>query len=152
MSLLFVYICTNTTADPYLPPMTPNITTLARDVSDAFSAISGGRFEVGRLALYPAQKSVQNHILCDGKEVSKVSFPELYAYLGDSEGAAAAGNFKVPNYLTGLTAATTAATETINAGTVSTPTPTTPPPTYDAGRSDRTYGNVESGGRPADIP
>ena len=30
-------------------------------------------------------RSVPNHLLCDGREVAKASFPELYGYLGDRD-------------------------------------------------------------------
>lgn len=148
MSTFFTYICTKSTADPYLPTRTTSVGVLARDVSDAFQAISGGRFEVGKLAFYPVQRSVPNHLLCDGREVLKVSFPELYGYLGDAEGAATdPDSFKLPNYLGAFSPATVAETETIVEGTVSTPEPTSPPPNYYSGQTDRTYGNVDSGGR-----
>lgn len=152
MSEFFAYICTKTTADPYLPPRAVSIEQLSRDTSDAFLAISGGRFEVGKLSFYPVQRSVANHLLCDGREVSQASFPELYGYLGDTQGAAAAGNFKLPDYLGTFVPATVADTETVSDGTVSTPEPATPPPTYYDERSDRIYGNVDSGGRRLPLP
>lgn len=153
MSKFFTYICTKTTADPYLPTRTVSVDVLARDVSDAFMAISGGRFQVGKLAFFPVQRSVANHLLCDGREVPKSSFPELYQYLGDSEGAPAnAANFKLPNYLGTITPAAVADAkpETATNGTVSTPPPDTPPPTYYEEETERTYGHVDSGGRPRD--
>jgi hypothetical protein len=110
VSQFFTYIASKSTTDPYLPTRTVSLEVLARDVADAFSAISGGRFEVGKLAFYPVQRSVPNHLLCDGREVSKASFPELYRYLGDVEGTPVdAANFVLPNYLTGFAPATTAA-------------------------------------------
>lgn len=148
MSTFFSYICTKTTADPYLPPRANNLERLARDVSDGFSAISGGRFQVGELALYPTQRAVANHLLCDGREVSKASFPELYAYLGDSQGTPAdPDNFVLPDYLTAFVPAPAAEPETAVEGTVSTPVPAVPPPTYYPEQSDNTYGDVESGGK-----
>jgi hypothetical protein len=148
VSNFYTYICTKSTADPYLAPRAVSMDILSRDVSDAFSALSGGRFEVGKLAFYPAQRSVPNHLLCDGREVEKASFPELYSYLGDQEGAASGpDSFKLPNFLTGFVPSTTAVPETTNQGTVSTPPPVVPPPTYDEDRTDRLYGNVDSGGR-----
>jgi tail collar domain len=135
MSEIFVYICTKTTADPYIPPYDTH--SLARDVSDAFVALSGGYRVVGQLGLYPLQRSVPSHLLCDGQEVAKVSFPELYDYLGDTQGTPAdADNFVLPNYLGDLTPAAVADPETVNEGTVSTP-----------GTGD-TEGAVDSGGRP----
>ena len=147
MSEAFFYICTKTTADPYLPPQAISLDTLSRDVSDAFYALIGGHLEVGQIAIYPVQRSVPNHLLCDGREVSQISFPELYAYLGDSQGTAATGNFKLPDYLSGFSAAASADTETVTDGTVTTPPPTTPPPTYDP-NSSKVWGDADSGGRP----
>jgi hypothetical protein len=152
MSVYFAYIATKTTADPYIPPRAVNVDILSRDVSDSFAAISGGRLEVGRLAFYPVQRSVPNHLLCDGREVLKTSFPELYAYLGETEGVAADPlKFKLPDYVTAVPAAATVADpETTNTGTVSTPAPIVPPETYYPEQSDPVWGDVDSGGRKYD--
>lgn len=147
MSQIFVYICTKTTADPFLPPRTTSVDVLSRDVSDAFAALAGGHYTVGKLAFFPQQRSVPNHLLCDGREVAKVSFPELYGYLGDAEGTAGPDSFRLPNFLTGLDAAVTATTESASTGTVSTPAPEVPPPGEYPERTDRFYGDVDSGGR-----
>lgn len=148
MSAFYTYIATKSTSDPYLPPRAASLDVLSRDVSDAFLALSGGRFEVGKLAFYPAQRSVPNHLLCDGREVLKSSFPELYGYLGDQEGAAVdPDSFVLPNYLTGFAPAPTAEPETTTGSTVTTPTPAIPPPNYYPEQSDPTYGDVDSGGR-----
>ncbi len=147
MSEFFCYICTKSTADPYLPPRATSMEILNREVSDAFMALSGGRFEVGKLAFYPVQRSVANHLLCDGREVLKASFPELYGYYGDAGGVATdPDSFKLPDYLTDFVPSPTAETETTNQGTVSTPEPAVPPPAY-YDRVDRLYGDVDSGGR-----
>jgi hypothetical protein len=148
MSDFYAYICTKTTSDPFIPPRSASVEHLSRDVSDAFLAISGGRFEVGRLAFFPVQRSVPNHLLCDGREVSQSSFPELYKYLGDSQGVATDPEFFVlPDYLTALTPAPAADTETATSGTVSTPPPAITPPTYYPEDSEPVYGDSDSGGR-----
>ena len=145
MSNLFAYICTKTTADPYLPPATPDIRVLARDVSDAFVALSGGYQVVGQIAFYPVQKSVPFHLLCDGREVAQADFPELYSFLGDSQGAPVDPvKFKLPSLIGGaaFAPAPVADTETVTNGTVTTPPPAVPPPDwYDQ------YGDTDSGGR-----
>lgn len=144
MSEVFTYVCTRSTVDPFIPARTASIAILSRDVSDSFAAIAGGHFEVGRLAQFPVQRSVPNHLLCDGREIPKTSFPELYDYLQASQGAAAdANNFKLPNYLGTITPAATAQPETINAGTVSTAPPAGATPT----NIEDNYGDVDSGGR-----
>jgi hypothetical protein len=149
VSTFYAYICTKTTADPYVPSRAANLDVLARDVADGFSALSGGRMEVGRLSFYPVQRSVPNHLLCDGREVPQSSFPELYSYLGDSEGAAAdPTKFKLPDYLAAFDPAPAADTETETDGTVTTPPPAVPPPTDYPERKERIWGDVDSGGRP----
>lgn len=123
MSAFFAYICTSTSADPRIPSMSPDIRVLSRDVSDAFIAISGGSRQVGQLAFFPVQRAVANHLLCNGQEVPKVSFPELYEYLGDTQGAPlSAANFVLPDYVADFVPATTVEPEMVENGTVTTPT------------------------------
>jgi hypothetical protein len=145
MSELYAYICTRTTADPYIPPASLDIRILSRDVSDAFVALSGGYVRVGEIRLFPIQRTVPFHVLCDGRELSKVSFPELYSYLGDTQGTPAdVDNFVLPNFIGGsLTPAASADTETVNEGTVTSPPPSDPsiPNWYDQN------GDADSGGR-----
>lgn len=127
MSELFSYICTKQTADPFVPPQTIGITALSRDVSDGFYALQGGYFRIGQISMYPVQRSVANHLLCDGTEVPKVSFPELYQYLGDTQGTPAdPDNFVLPNYIGALDPAAAADPETIAGGTVTSSTPSDP--------------------------
>lgn len=128
MSELFTYICTRQTADPYIPPGTTDLRTLARDVADGFTALVGGYLTVGQLAFFPQQRAIPNHLLCDGKEVPKYAFPELYEFLGDFEGTPVdPANFVLPNYIGGaLTPAAVAAPETVIAGTVTSETPSDP--------------------------
>lgn len=145
MSSLFTYICTKSTADPFIPSTAPNQVIFNRDVSDAFAALAGGHTVVGKLAFFPVQRSVPNHLLCDGSEVARASFPELFDLLGTSQGTAAnPANFVLPNYLGSLTPAATASPQTVTEGTVSTPPPggVTPPAT-----ETPIYGDVDSGGR-----
>lgn len=142
MSELFAYIATKTTADPYLPPATPDMRIFARDVSDAFVALSGGYVMVGQIKFFPLQRAVPGHLLCDGREVAKASFPELYSYLLDSQGTPAdADNFVLPSFVGAATfvPAAAAEVETEVQGTVNTPTPV-------GGNSDY-YGDADSGGR-----
>jgi hypothetical protein len=151
MSGLFAYICTRTTADPYIPPVTPDIRILARNVSDAFVGLSGGHFVVGTLQFYPIQRSVPFYLLCDGREVAKISFPELYNYIGDTQGTPAdPDNFVLPNYVgaAAFTPATAAQPETTAAGSTTSATPTDPglPATYDSS------GTVDSGGAKFHLP
>lgn len=146
MSEIFTYICTRQTADPYVPTMAKDLTSFARDVSDGFFALQGGRQTVGKLAFFPLQKAQPDHLLCDGSEVPKASFPELYEYLGDFMGTASDPlYFVLPNYIGAgaLTGASTAATETVAGGTVTSETPS-PGGGNSGGSIDRP---VDSGGR-----
>lgn len=148
MSELFAYICTKSTVDPYVPTTAIDVQHLSRDVSDGFLALSGGYFRVGQLAFFPVQRSVPSHLLCDGREVPKASFPELYQYLGSSQGAPVnPDNFKLPDFIgaASFAPAPTASTETATQGTVDTPEPT--PPVGDPEPIHEIYGPVESGGR-----
>lgn len=136
MSEVFTYICTRTTADPYVPSQHADTRLLSRDVSDAFSALAGGHFVVGTLRFYPVQRTVPNHLLCDGREIPKAAFPELADYLGTSQGTPIdPDNFVLPDYTAALTPAPTPNPETVENGTVTT-----------GGGTDYT-GDADSGGR-----
>lgn len=148
MSEFFAYVATKSTAEPSVPARSVSVERLSRDISDAFYALQGGYLHVGQLAFFPVQRSVPNHLLCDGREVAKVSFPELYEYLGDSQGTPAdADNFVLPDYTGTFTPATTSDVETATEGTVSTPVPAVPSPAYNPDSSTPNYGDVDSGGR-----
>lgn len=115
--------------------MSVDLVRLSREVSDAFEALAGGSFIVGKMAFYPLQTSVPSHLLCDGREVAKVSFPELYAFLGDSQGTSVdPDNFVLPNFIgaDAFTPPSTSDTETTDGGTTNT----------------GLGGDVDSGGRP----
>lgn len=124
MSELFAYICTKQSSDPFIPPTSPNLNSFSRDVSDAFYIMQGGFLRVGQIAFFPAQRSVPFHLLCNGQEVPKASFPELYSYLGDFEGTPVdPENFVLPNFIGSITPAAAAAPETVEGGTVTSETP-----------------------------
>ena len=106
---------------------------------------------VGDLKLRPNGNAVPNHLLCDGSAISRIQFPELFAFLGTSEGAGdGSTTFNIPNYLgTALSVPATAPAQTITeSGTVEDPTPVTSP--TDPGQTGGTSGgNVVSGGKPS---
>ncbi len=144
-SVVYTYICTRSTVDPYIPARSASLDIFSRDVSDGFGALAGGHYVVGRLSMFPVQRSVPNHLLCNGREVARSSFPELYDYLMDSQGAPADPlKFVLPNYLVTITPAATAVPETTTEGTVTTP----PPAGYPESGSGDPYGDADSGGRP----
>ncbi len=148
MSELFPYICTKSTVDPYIPPLNYDIRTLSRDVSDAFVALSGGYYQVGQVKFFPLQRSVAGHLLCDGKEVSKASFPQLYSFLGDTQGLPSdPANFILPDFIGAASFVPAAASqpETVTDGTTTAPPPTDPSiPGWDL----ETYNQWDNGGRP----
>lgn len=151
MSLVFSYISTKSTVAPYVPTRAANLSLLARDVSDGFTALAGGFVMVGELKQFPLQRSVPGFLLCDGREIAKASYAELYEFIGDTQGVSTdADYFVLPNYLgTGaLEPADVADTvvETALSGTVTTPDPTPPAP-GDPPEEYPVYGDVDSGGR-----
>jgi hypothetical protein len=143
MSEAFVFICTKQTAPVHVPAFAATENDHRRNVNNAFSAISGGFRTVGQLAFFPLSSAVPDHLLCDGSTLEVASFPQLAAYLGATE-----TTFDLPNYLTGLTFASTAPVQTVSdGGTVSTGGTVTTP--TDPGQTGGTTGgNVSSGGRP----
>jgi hypothetical protein len=151
MSSLFLFIATKTTADAVLPVQTANQADYNRRISNTFRAQSGGRLVVGDLKLRPNGNAVPNHLLCDGSAISRTQFPELFAFLGTSEGAGdGTTTFNLPNYLgTSLAVPATAPVQTItDAGTVSSGEPITEPTTPgETGGTDG--GNITTGGRPS---
>ncbi len=151
MSLVFTYISTKSTNPPYVATRAVSLPLLARDVSDGFMALSGGFVMVGEIKQFPLQRSVAGFLLCDGREVAKAAFPELYEFLADTQGISTdADYFVLPNYLGAgaLEPAEIADTEieTVVEGTVSMPDPDPPAP----GEPEEVFplfGDVDSGGR-----
>lgn len=146
MSVLFAYICTKSSADGFIPPRPRDLNMLARDVSDGFSALQGGYLRVGQIIFFSQQRAVPYHLLCNGQEVPRSTFPELFEFLGTLEGAPADPlNFKVPNFVAvaALTPAASAAAETVVASTVT--SEVSSPGTGDSGGSEDDA--VDSGAR-----
>lgn len=144
MSQFFSYICTKQTADPFVPATAVSLGILARDVSDSFYAIQGGHLRIGQIAFFPVQRAIPFHLLCDGSEVAKVDFPELFEFLADTQGTPVdPDNFVLPNFVGAFEPAATATPETVVDGTVTSETPSAG--TGDSGGSID-YA-VDSGGR-----
>lgn len=151
MSDIYVFVCTKTAADAALPAQAYNQSDFNRRVSNTFRAFNGGRLVCGDLKLRPTADPVANHLLCDGSQVSRTQFPELFRLLGESEGDGAT-TFSLPNYLgDSLNVPETAPVQTITEhGTIATPIPVTEPTEPgEIGGTDG--GNVVSGGKPAKI-
>lgn len=147
MSEVYTFIATKTSYATTIPLNIANLMDLARRVRGALSATAYPT-RVGELRDYPLSTSVPNFLLCDGSEVGKIDFPELYAYLADTQGTPTdAANFLLPDYVGTKTQAPTAPAQVVVGGTVQIGTaPTTPPAS--PGVSGGTVGNPVSGGRP----
>jgi hypothetical protein len=150
MSAYFRFIATKTTYATTIPLIASGISELTRRVRGALLA-NNYPLRAGELRDFPLSSAQSNMILCDGSEVAKLSFPELFTYLGDSQGVAADPlNFKLPNYVGAATPATVYPIQVVTGSDVNTgglPTiPTQPGQTGGA-----TGGNPSSGGRPQRI-
>jgi hypothetical protein len=148
MSDIYVFICTKTTADIALPTRAFDQIEFNRQISNTFRAFGGGHLVCGDLKLRPSADPVTNHLLCDGSEVSRTQFPELFALLGESEGIGdGVSTFNLPNYLgSPVTVSETAPVQTITEhGTVESPEPVEVP--SGNGEVGGTDANVVSGGR-----
>ena len=145
------FIATKTTYQTTIPAFINSVPELVRRVRIAFLANAGGQTTVGELKDFPLSNAVANYLLCDGSEVAQIDFPELYAYLGDSQGAPVdPDNFVLPDYVGAATPAATYPPQTTEGATVSTGGAITEP--TDPGQTGgSTGGNVPSGGRPRRI-
>lgn len=146
MSDVFTFVATKTTYATTIPLQTP-VNELTRRVRGALSATAYPT-RAGELRDFPLSTAIPGFLLCDGSEVSRIDFPELFAYLGDSQGSPVdAANFLLPNYVGAKTQNPVAPPQTIVGGTVSTGGATTSPTT--PGQTGGTVGsNPVSGGRP----
>lgn len=153
MSKLYYFISMKTTVDAVIPTITGNQPEYNRRVSHAFKAQGGGRLTVGDLKVRPTGAAVPNHLLCDGTPVSRSQFPELFRFLGVTEGAGdGVSTFNLPNYVgaAAVVATSTPAQTVSEGGTSSTGAPVTEP--VDPGETGGTEGgNVVTGGRTRDI-
>lgn len=150
MSSLFIFIATKTTADIALPTQARDQADYNRRVKNAFVAQNGGKLTVGDLKLRPNGNAIPNHLLCDGSAISRISFPELFRFLGTSEGAGdGSTTFNLPNYLgapLAVPAEAPAQTVTESGTVTSGETITQPTGGGETGGTDG--GNIVSGGRP----
>ena len=154
MSDIFLFICTKTTADVAIPNRAFDQGEFNRRISNTFKAQAGGHLTVGDLKARPNGNAIANHLLCDGSEVSRVQFNELFRLLGETEGAGdGATTFNLPNYMGApLEVPADGPTQNISEqGTVDNAVPVTEP--SGSGEIGGTEGgNILSGGQPAKIP
>ena len=147
MSVFYRFIATKTTYAATIPLTATSVPELARRVRGALLA-TGYPLRVGELKDFPLSTAQANMVLCNGSELPKLSFPELFAYLGDSQGVAADPlNFKLPNFVGVSTPAPTYPPQVVTSSDVNTGTPPTIPPVPGTpGGVDNP--NPPSGGRP----
>lgn len=147
---IFTFIATKTTYASTIPPVARDLNDLSRRVRDAMLA-TDYPIRVGELRDYPLAVAVENFLLCDGSEIAQLDFPELYAYLTDSQGTPAdPANFLLPDYLTAKTQSPTAPPQVVGGGSVGIGTPPPSPPTSPGGAGGST-GQPPSGGRPRNV-
>jgi hypothetical protein len=140
------FIATKTTYAASIPNQVANLGELTRRIRGALRATDYPLL-VGELRDFPLSTAQPNFLLCDGSEVAKLGFPELFAYLGDSQGVATdADNFVLPDYVGAATPAATYPAQTTVGGTVSTGGAVTQP-TSPGQTGPSIGGNVVSGGR-----
>lgn len=149
MSEVFTFIATKQTYASTIPLGIQTLADLNRRVRNTLSGNSYPLL-VGELRDFPLAVAVPNFLLCDGSEVGKLDFPELFAYLGDTQGVAAdPNNFVLPNYVGTKDQAPDAPPQTVDPGSVGIGQDPSEP--TEPGQGGGTQGgNPPSGGRPPD--
>lgn len=147
MSDVHVFIATRTTGDIVVPARAGNQDEFNRRIAAVLAMINGGHLHAGNLKLRPTPDPLQDHLLCDGSAISREQFPELFAYLGTSQGEGdGVETFNLPDYRDGsLAVPMDAPTQVITeGGTVSNDEQVPTPP---ANVGQPRGGNVVTGGR-----
>ena len=148
MTQLFGFIATKTSYANVVPQGPMSQGQFNRRVANAFAGNEGRLTQVGEILFFPiSTPDMANVVLCDGKQLSSASFPELSDFLGTSQGVAAAGKFVLPNTTTFVFAPTVPVQTVDPAGTVITSKPVVEP-TAAGATGGTTGGNVDSGGKP----
>lgn len=145
-SVVYTFIATKSTYAATIPLYVKDLTDLTRRIRNT---LSGNQYpiRVGELRDFPQAVALENFLLCDGSELPQIDFPELAAYLGNSQGTPAnPANFLLPNYLGSKTQSPDAPPQTVDPGAVGIGTPPEESP-VDPGDAGGTRGNPPSGGR-----
>lgn len=144
---VYTFIATKTTTAATIPSFVNNLQELVYRLRGALRA-NDYPLIVGELREFPLSTPQPNFLLCDGSEVPKEAFPQLYTYLGDSQGTPTdSDNFVLPDYQGTKAQAPTYPTQTVTGSDVSSGnTPAEPSGSGSAGGSSD-Y-NPPSGGRP----
>lgn len=144
------FIRTKTTYDPVVPALAVSQDQFNRDVSYALSALAGGYGVAGDLQYRASAKAIANFILCDGSELSRTAYPELFDAIGETFGAGdGSTTFAIPtqdDLATVIATPPAAPEQTVTDGTVGSGT-TVATPTDPGQIGGTTGGQVPSGGR-----
>lgn len=148
MTDTFVFIATRSTPDLALPPQAGgNQEAFNRRIAQILGILAGGHQTAGHLRLRPTGDPIKDHLLCDGSEISRTQFPELFAYLGTQYGEGdGSTTFNLPDYRNGsLTVPAETPVHVIGAGgTVRGEGQTISAPINEGGTRG---GNIRAGGR-----
>jgi len=151
MSVFYRFIATKTTYAATIPSTVQGFADLVYRVRKALLATSYP-LRVGELRDFPLPTAQPNMLLGNGAEVAIASFPELYAYLGNSQGVPLDPlNFKLPNFVGVSTPAPVYPTQVVTGGDVNTGGVITEP-TQPGQTGGVAGGNPPSGGRPPATP
>lgn len=145
--MVFTFIATKTTRAVTIPAFVQNLPDLVYRVRGALRAYDYPLI-AGELREFPLSTPQPNFLLCDGSEVAKDAFPELFSYLGDSQGAASdPANFKLPDYQGTKDQAVTYPVQEVTGTDVNTGNTATEPTEPSQSGGSVNY-NPPSGGRP----
>jgi hypothetical protein len=111
--------------------------------------LAGSRHGVGDLLPRPIVKPVPLHLLCDGSELLRSSYPQLFEEIGTTWGAGdGSTTFNLPNLLgTSIPNATAAPPQTVTEGGTSSTGETVSTPSGAGQTGGTTGGNTVTGGR-----
>lgn len=144
---VYTFIATKTTTAATIPSGIGNLQELVYRLRGALRA-NDYPLIVGELREFPLSTPQPNFLLCDGSEVLKEAFPQLYAYLGDSQGTPLDPNsFVLPDYQGTKDQAASYPTQTATGSDVSSGNTPTEPSGSGATGGSSGY-NPPSGGRP----
>jgi hypothetical protein len=119
---IYWFICTNSAYPSALPIVAASQLEFNRRTANALAGLNKTRHQVGDLIARPVASPVNGHLLCDGSEVGRTDFPQLFEAIGTSWGAGdGTTTFNIPNLVTQtLPLASSAPTQTISDSTSST--------------------------------
>lgn len=112
---LYWFICSTAAYPASVPIVAGSQADFNRRTANALAGLSKSRHQVGDLLARPVATPVNGHLLCDGSEVGRTDFPQLFAEIGTAWGAGdGSTTFNIPNLVTAsLPLATTAPAQTI---------------------------------------